>query len=484
MLNLCNEVFVTGRVPESWERTASKMLAEIPHAKATTDYRPIACIRLFYKLFAYLVLGRIEETLEAAQPEEQHGFRSGRRLQEHIVTANLVMQKLSAIGVPVWIVSLDLSKAFDRLAWKPLWQALQHHGVSDHMIWLIQRLYRNQHGVVIGEDVDSRQFPILAGVRQGCVLSARLFSAALEWAMADWRAKIQNNGISIGDGASNLTDLRFADDLLIFAYSQAEASEMLDMLVASLSSVGLVLNDKKTRVLTTEAQPPEKLVTQSGLILEVVPRDSSHKWLGSMLSAGGTSSRHHDITMHLQAASKAFYANRAHLCHKHVSIRDRLACFNATISPIACFAAEQRAAYDVDMRRYDVEFRRLVRQIVGPPAGTDWSLPWHQVLHNWNERVALFTEDADVAPWSRQCAMQYWNFASYVTTLPPTRWIRRVVAWTPEGCKHRGRQPYMWSESLEAFCRAKKLPDWTSLSQDDFGRNQQAFLEFYCRKAA
>ena len=62
-----------------------------------------------------MVLARVERVLEANQPEEQHGFRGGRRLEEHLVSANLVIDKLLAVGKPVWIVSLDLSKAFDRV---------------------------------------------------------------------------------------------------------------------------------------------------------------------------------------------------------------------------------------------------------------------------------------------------------------------------------------------------------------------------------
>ena len=68
-----------------------------------------------YKVFTYMVLARLEPVLEANQLEEQHGFRAGRRLEEHLVPANLVIDKLLAVGKPGWIVSLDLSKAFDRV---------------------------------------------------------------------------------------------------------------------------------------------------------------------------------------------------------------------------------------------------------------------------------------------------------------------------------------------------------------------------------
>ena len=83
-----------------------------------TVFRPIANIRLFYKAFACLVLERIELQLEDHQPEEQHGFRRGKRIEGHLLTANAFLDKTLAAGIrPVWVVSLDLSKAFDRVHW-------------------------------------------------------------------------------------------------------------------------------------------------------------------------------------------------------------------------------------------------------------------------------------------------------------------------------------------------------------------------------
>ena len=62
------------------------MLPKTAKAMVTSDYPPIANVRVLCKLFAYLVLGRIENTLDSAQPEEQHGFRKNRRIEEHLVT--------------------------------------------------------------------------------------------------------------------------------------------------------------------------------------------------------------------------------------------------------------------------------------------------------------------------------------------------------------------------------------------------------------
>ena len=105
------------------------------------------------------------------QPEEQHGFPQGTRIEEHLLTANVSLQKTLAASAPLWIISLDLSKACDKIDWNALWSALRQHG---------------QTGVVKERDVDSSGFDIRGGVRQGCVLrlSPRLFSAVLELALS------------------------------------------------------------------------------------------------------------------------------------------------------------------------------------------------------------------------------------------------------------------------------------------------------------
>ena len=82
-----------------------------------------------------LILGRIEHTLDTHQPEEQHGFRSKYRFQEHLLAANAFLDTATAHRIPVWMVSSDLSQAFDRVHWPTLWDALRAQGISDFEIF-------------------------------------------------------------------------------------------------------------------------------------------------------------------------------------------------------------------------------------------------------------------------------------------------------------------------------------------------------------
>ena len=77
------------------------------------------------------------------------------------------------------------------------------------------------------------------------------------------------------------------------------------------------------------------------------------------------------------------------------------------ISPVVVFAAGRRTMYKTDLRKFDVLFRKLFPNVVGPPAGVDWTRPWHEILHDWNGRVNEFVVLHGIKLWSERCVQQY-----------------------------------------------------------------------------
>ena len=79
--------------------------------------------------------------------------------------------------------------------------------------------------------------------------------------------------LRLSDGVISLRDLRYAENILIFVKSYEEIGQVLDMLVDALRQVGLVLSAGKKRILTTQSQHPAKLVSPSGIAVEILARD-------------------------------------------------------------------------------------------------------------------------------------------------------------------------------------------------------------------
>ncbi|KAJ4446733.1 hypothetical protein ANN_13430 [Periplaneta americana] len=100
-------------------------------------------------------------------------------------------------------------------------------------------------------DTEGTPFNIQRGVRQGDPLSPKIFNCVLEevFRKLPWGRK---HGISI-DGRK-LTNLRFADDVVLFARSRKRLEEMLNELCEESMAVGLKINTSKTKVLTNDAE--------------------------------------------------------------------------------------------------------------------------------------------------------------------------------------------------------------------------------------
>ena len=170
-----------------------------------------------------------------------------------------------------------------------------------------------------------------------------------------------------------LMDLRFADDVFLFARSSAEIAALLDDLVEELKAVGLELNAAKTVVLTSQAQPAAEFVTKAGWKLKVKDRDEAQKWLGCMLCCSG---RHDlDIDYHIQAATKAFFNNKGVLSDRSVAVKTLLNFFNKIVTPVATFAASHHTPYKQDLQKLAIVFRHLSSRVVGRPGALDWSRP-------------------------------------------------------------------------------------------------------------
>ena len=103
-------------------------------------------------------------------------------------------------------------------------------------------------------------FLIQRGVKQGCPLSPGLFNAILQFVMERWEQQIHDLGIGLDVNDRHLSNLRFADDILLLATSKDDAICMLEILTLELAEIGLILNTKKTKVLTTQVHDFDHIV--------------------------------------------------------------------------------------------------------------------------------------------------------------------------------------------------------------------------------
>ena len=138
--------------------------------------RPIAVLDVVYKLFANKLYSHIAPCLGREQSNEQIGFRPHPGIDDALVVLECTTGRAIEFQVPLWIVSVDLTKTFIKIMYNALFHALAKQGLPPQYISLPRNLYRGQTGRIDGAPA----FPISRVVRQGDVLSALLFYSALE----------------------------------------------------------------------------------------------------------------------------------------------------------------------------------------------------------------------------------------------------------------------------------------------------------------
>ena len=161
VLNMFNEMLVTGVLEPTWHETLFAMLPKQGDRKKAGNLRPIAILKIAYKLLSRLMYRKLRPTLERRQPEDHVGFRPGRSVDDAFVVLETLCSKCVEWQTPLLLASMDLRKAFDRLEYKALFDALRAQGVATEYVALLAAMYKDQHGQV----KDAPWFEIHRGVK-------------------------------------------------------------------------------------------------------------------------------------------------------------------------------------------------------------------------------------------------------------------------------------------------------------------------------
>ena len=152
--------------PEYWTSATMKVLYKDGDDKDPANYRPICLLPIVYKVFSKVLCNRMTKWLDAAQPVDQAGFRSGFSCEDHLFTVTQLAEKYREFRLPLWVGVVDFKKAFDCVEHSAIWRAVEEQKVLRAYIRTCQALYKDQTAKVV-TDVGSRQFAIGRGTNKG-----------------------------------------------------------------------------------------------------------------------------------------------------------------------------------------------------------------------------------------------------------------------------------------------------------------------------
>ena len=279
--HLCTTIWISGEWPTDWKRQEFVMLHKSGDTKDCTNYRTIALISHASKILLSIILNRLKAKVEMELSDCQAGYRKGRGTTDMLFVLQLIIEKIRNTEDEAFITFIDYSKAFDSVNHNHLFKTMIDLGFPQHLVSLISNMYTNQKATIRWNGEHSKFFDIKKGVRQGCILSPHLFSIYTEMIMRN--ADI--DGMGVGIGGRNITDLRYADDTALLAHDLTSMKRILHRVNTEGKKAGLQLNAKKTKVMHINGNENVQNIKVNNTNLDYV---KNFKYLGSIKENTGS----------------------------------------------------------------------------------------------------------------------------------------------------------------------------------------------------
>ena len=359
VLNFCNEALSNNKIPDQWKISHIVPVPKTGDLTKTDNYRGISLTSIICKTLNRMILNRMKPCIENLLRDNQNGFRPGRSTTSHILALRRILEGAKAKNLTAVMLFIDFKKAFDSVHRGLLMKILRAYGIPEEIVRLIESIYSGTWAKVITADGLTEIFEILAGVLQGDTLAPYLFVIVIDYIMTVVIGTVPDAGFTIRPARSRrvkgvkLVDADFADDIALTTDTLSEAQSLLDSLETAARSIGLMLNDDKTKFMAINI-PCENgaLTTSTGKSLKKV---DDFKYLGAWVAT-----TEHDFVVR---KAKAWAA-----CHKMKKIwksdlrRDlKVRLFQATVESILLYGSETWTMKKSLINKIDGCYTRMLR---------------------------------------------------------------------------------------------------------------------------
>lgn len=198
----------------------------------TEELRPLGVPSVKDRVIQMIYKNALEPEWEAIFEKGSYGFRPKRSVDDAI---NRIYLLLNSRTSRTWVLDADIAKCFDKISHEYLIQKLQTFPGKDLIIkWL-----------KAGISLDSKWFSVEEGTPQGGVISPLLCNICLHGLEEELGMVYTSQGF-VKQGS--VVIIRYADDFIVLGYSKQEMIEIRNKLDLALSTRGLELSGKKTRI--------------------------------------------------------------------------------------------------------------------------------------------------------------------------------------------------------------------------------------------
>ena len=232
-------------------------------------------------------------------------------------------------------------------------------GIPEHLQELIRSLYENQEATVRTVFGNTIWFEIAKGVRQGCILSRALFSLYAETIMR--RCNLDESLVSVKIGESNINNLPYADDTTLLEEREQNLEYLVQRVIEESERMGLYLNIKKTKVMTTAGNGTVHIIIDN----EGIEPVQDFLCLGSKIYRSGELEL--EIKRRIALDRSAMQGMAKIWKNKDISTATKIRIVNATAFPTSTYACESWTLKEIERRKIDAFELWCWRRILHTP---------------------------------------------------------------------------------------------------------------------
>lgn len=249
---LVRDSFLHNKVPDSWHETSIFLLPKKAKPQGLDDMRKITLASVSYKIYVQYLMSELKKYVITV-PEYQSGFLQNRSTDDSIFVINRLLETHWNHRKPLYILALDLAKAFDTVNVHKLPSVLTDFGAPAFLTNRIVHACLYERTRI---DYNGQQTPFYVktvGVKQGCPLSPFLFVLIFHHALLKVQEQLQALtppiNLFLGEITENIRMpmlTAYADDLTILSGNLTDLNRMLPVLVNVLEPYGLKINASKS----------------------------------------------------------------------------------------------------------------------------------------------------------------------------------------------------------------------------------------------